>query len=37
VTEKGKAFWANKQRLVQDFINQLGFDLALEVDERGIL
>jgi Predicted HD superfamily hydrolase len=29
-TERGRALWGNKQRLIRDFIDQLGYDLGIE-------
>ena len=31
-TEKAKLMWENKQRLINDFIEQLGFDLGVEAE-----
>lgn len=31
ITPKGKEFWKNKQKLVQEFVNQLSFDLGLSI------
>lgn len=35
VTEKGKSLWESKQRLIKNFIEQLGYDLGIEAEDYG--